>query len=256
MKKIRSINFHVGFPRVGPNLTKSIGEHFNLKDNGDVLFVSHAYFRANLRTVINTYHLGRREELNGAMRMEEFERDCADFGTIVMSQSSLLGYPRDLLAQGRLRNRALTRVRSLSCLFDAMPLTLHLLIEPQADYLARLLSSQAITISHIRPFSWYELTNGIQGQLGEHKLMIWDYREPEQMEEVFFTAMAGNKLSIKASATRRILRRVEQESKQRQREDTFAGHAKIMQELDDLYHDDLRGIDRIPGVQLIRSRNP
>lgn len=254
MSKVKSINFHFGFPRIGPKLTRDVSEQARFKGNEDIHIVSQEYFRKNLRTAINTYHLGRRQELHGDMQIEDFESDCAHFEKIVISQPSLLGYPRDLLTQGRLRNRALTRVQSISRLFQSMPLTAHLLIEPQADYLARLLGIQAIDGGLIRPFSWYELANGIQEQLGNHKLIIWDYREPEHMEAGFLTAMAGNGMARKDTATRSILQRIQQETKQQQREATYAGQASLMLELDDLYQDDLEKIDLVPGVQLIKSR--
>lgn len=252
MAALTRINFHAGFPRIGPK-SLSLLEKTLMPRNPEATHVMpREFFRANLRSLINTYSRSSRKA-EAEESIGRFIDSHSIYSFIAISQPGFLGHPGELITSFRSRARAIARMRSLSRLFVDQPLSIHLLIAPQADYLAEIAGLSVGASEFLKsPFSWAEVVEPLLKSLSGHDLTVWDFQEPELVEDDFLSTVLGQDLFYDPSKELPLFGRKSWEERQMRREMFYKNIIELRDELDRDYQVDLERLSRLHGLNLVR----
>ena len=248
-------NFHVGIPGIVPDLLNSIVQAGILKGDSSPSILSQELWQEQFRSLVNTKQLEALLNVAARRTAEATVADLSALGSVAISQHALLGTPEDCFLKHKVLPYADARIARVSDIFAAVPLTVHLTIFSQFDYLHtamnRLPKGKAFPQPSIVP-SWSKLVQRIKVAAPDRQIMVWDFENPEKIALAFMICLLDTKDDglIDAIATHLSVTIKRPEPAINSPEISGVSH-EMIDRMDAQYDFDLEEINRIEGVSLI-----
>lgn len=253
------LNLHIGIPGVIPNLLHTVVRAGFIKENNGPQILSHKLWQKHYRSLINakqreiplnvvSWHVA--EAIFSQMTMK---------GPIAGSQHAIFGRMEDCFLNERVLPQTEVRIERLKSLFSATPITYHLTIQNQFDYLFAAYLRDPKKLLDIKSFfipSWAQLVERIKSAHPESSVFVWDLEQPTRVLLSFLISLLG------VTRERQILALKELLEEELSLPYSFTPDQEVpdflqalSQRLDDQYEYDLEAIDRITGVSLMLAEN-
>jgi hypothetical protein len=247
-------NLHVGIPGIVPDLLNSIVQAGILKGDSSPSILSRKLWQEQFRNLINAKQKEAQFNVAAWRTTEATIADLSALGPVAVSQHALLGRPEDCFLKRKVLPYTDARIARISDLFAAVPLTIHLTISSQFDYLHttmnRLPKGKTFPQPSIVP-SWSELVRRIKGAAPDRQILVWDFESPEKIALAFMIFLLDTKDEELIDAIDAHL------SVTIKRPETAINSPEIPHEMinrmDAQYDFDLEAINQIEGVSLILS---
>jgi hypothetical protein len=241
-------NMHIGFPRITFRSLSFIGETVMLPDPAQTYVLSHRIFHEELRSVINNYRTAKKQE-DSLQPVKRLFKNLAKYATVSISQPGLLGASRELLFSERAIQRGASRVAAISELLSTSEVTFHIAITSQLDYVIGAFGDEARDIISERPpFSWKPVIEAIAGAAPERNFVVWNFDDPERIEEQFLCELLGQNLYY-SDVDGQLSERYSENKRL-----NIPSIASLHRQLDlyeDMFEDDILSIREIDGVSMI-----
>lgn len=248
-----TINFHIGVPRVGADLLQAVSTAVKRDGKSSLYILPQRSYRNSLRAIVNGKDLqtpGGTETLGEAVKLI---RSLASYRTVAASQHALLGTPAELVASRKKLQRVVPRVSALSKLFEAYPLSLHLSITSQSEYVSELNGENRSDLSEDAIPTWAELVGLLREAVPSRNLVVWDFERPAQIALAFLISLLETDDPALIQELQRIVYDQPSLLKVAHVGPVFDGLGDLISRLDARYEADLESISMMEGVSLIRS---
>lgn len=185
-------NLHVGIPGIVPDLLHSVVHAGLLKIDDAPAVLSRQLWQKQFRGLVNAKRKNAALDAAAWRWTEAAISDLSAYDTVAVSQHALLGGPEDCFLKPKVLPYTDARIARVSEIFAAVPLTFHLTIQSQFDYLhatmARLLASSDSLQRGIVP-SWSGLVRRIRAAAPDRKIVVWDFEQPEKVALAFMVCL-------------------------------------------------------------------
>lgn len=254
-------NLHVGLPGIAaevmqhPQLGIILGKKFGSR------VVQPEVWRANFRTAVNNGEGDSRSTRLTWELAKDTVKELSDIKATAISQPAMLGRSGDCFIRHKPLPNTFDRISHVSSIFGKSPLTIHLTVASQFDYLKMAMErSQKVhpfTVPKIVP-SWSELVLRIKDAAPDRKIVVWDFEQPRKTIVAFVVNMLD---LVDEEAVGRIYKWISSskfwDDFSQFKPDMSAISAEMAEELDAQYDADLKDIQSMPDVYLLgASRIP
>lgn len=249
----KMINFHIGAPRIGAELLQAMTAASTLTTLPDKLIFPQASYRNSIRTLVNTRRSADSMEDNWE-DAQTLIASLTHYDTVAISQHALLGTPQEIISSPRILPRAAGRIATLSSLFEGHPLTFHLAITNQVDYISTALGAGArAAIASGMTLSWFDLISQLKAAAPERPIIVWDFERPRDVALAFVVAMLDAPEDAFIEDARKLIKQHQTFEDRDSRLQNLNGLEGLLARLDDQYEVDLQAIAEAEGVSLILS---
>ena len=248
-------NLHVGIPGVAPDLLHSVVRAGLLKRDGAPAVLSPKVWQEQFRGLVNAKRSKAELDIVAWPKTKATIAALSAHDAIAGSLHALLGGPEDCFLKRKVLPYADARIARVSEVFAAVPLTFHLTIQSQFDYLQtsmnRLPEGKTLAPPGIIP-SWSALVQRIRVAAPDREILVWDFERPEKVALAFMIYLLGTNDPALIDALEAYL------SKTIQRLSPPSSHSiaglshEMIDLLDAQYDLDLQALKQIEGVLLIR----
>lgn len=252
-------NLHIGIPGVVPDLLHSIVQAGILNTDEAPQILSRKLWQDQFRRLVNA---NRTDTILASESWRIAEMTIADLSTCrscAASQHAVLGKAEDCFLKNKVLPYTEQRIKRVSQIFATVPVTYHLTIQCQIDYIS---AAMQRTPPHgvwaeprIIP-SWAELVSRIRAADPRSQIVVWDFERPDKMALAFLTTLLDVYESTLIEAiyehllkTRNMLPVLPVDYA------TLEMSSDVMDRLDLQYEIDLNAIAGIAGVSLILPKN-
>lgn len=252
-------SLHIGIPGIVPTLLETPELSQIIGSQNWAKMVPNALWQEKFRSVINremdpspsSLAMWKGAELE-ISRLEKTKR-------LVVSQHALLGRTVEGFSKKKAFPKAEERVARLNEVFKGKPITIHLTLTSQFEYLklAMLRATAPTTLPDptIVP-SWGDLVSRIRKAAPQHDIVVWDFEQPGKITTAFVVNLIGATDEVLISDIHRFLRQKGSKLSGLQLSDSSSGipydYADI---LDAQYDIDLDMISGMKKVTMIRASN-
>ena len=247
-------NLHVGIPGIVPDLLHSTVRAGLLRRDGAPAVLSQNLWQEQFRGQVNAK--GTKAALDFAVwcAVEATIAYLAAHGSVAISQHALLGNPEDCFLKRKVLPYTDARIKRVSEIFAAVPLTFHLTISSQFDYLSttmnRLPAGKALPQPCIVP-SWSALVRRIRAAAPDRQIIVWDFEQPEKVALAFMICLLDTEdSSLIETLDAHLSTTVKRPAHPNSRETPNIPH-EMIDRMDLQYDLDLEAIKQIEGVSLI-----
>ena len=251
-------NMHLGVPGVFPDLLHSIAKAGMLRSSERPYVLPRKLFQQKLRGMINATMTEASVNVMAWRAAKTFVSELSNQGTVVISQHAMLGNPESSFKK-KVLPYAEARVLRITDIFAAVPLTFHLTITNQFDYLQATMESwgegQVFPTPRNVP-SWADLVRRMKAAAPDRQIIVWDFERPEIVALAFAISMLNttdNSL-IKDLKQHMSAHFKSPEHKANRQEIPGLDH-DLIHRLDAQYDVDLAVIEVTEGVSLIRPES-
>lgn len=185
-------NLHVGLPGIAADLfvhdqlDTILGKAFSHRIVRDELW------KENVRSAVNNGEGDSRSTRLVWELARDTVRELAALKATAISQHALLGRSGDGFLKSKAFPKAFERISHLSDIFLDQPLTLHLTVASQFDYLKMAMERsnkvQPFSVPKIVP-SWSDLVFRIKDAAPERQIVVWDFEQPRKSSVAFIVNM-------------------------------------------------------------------
>jgi len=179
-------NFHIGIPWIGHDLLHSVDKARILQPNTSPYILSQNVWRDQFRHLMNKESEHPILEAWGVA-----DAKIADLlirEPVAISQHAILGSAQDWFLKRKTLPFAEYRISRILDIFAGVPLTFHLTITSQFDYIQTLMDRKILggreTSLPAIP-SWINLVQQIKNAAEGHKIVVWDFERPEKIALAF-----------------------------------------------------------------------
>ena len=177
-------NFHVGLPGIIPNLLNTMLETGFLAQLSDVSFLSRKIWQEKFRKLIN-------ETNKRTFKGEHYWQSSAEevdalsvHGGFSISIPDLMGKAEHCFEKARPLPYAETRIENVCQILSGKPITFHLTIMSQYDYLVFAAKQLSVDLKlsqiHTVP-SWSDLAQRLRVASGGAQVVVWDFEQPKKV---------------------------------------------------------------------------
>lgn len=189
-------NLHVGMPGIVPDLLESIVQAGILRGDSSPSVLSLELWQEHFRNLVNAKQKEAHLNVAAWHKTEAAIADMSARGSVAISQHALLGPPEDCFLKRKVLPYADARIARVSNIFAAAPLTVHLTMSCQFDYLHkvmhRLPKEKVFAQQSIVP-SWSDLVRRIKAAAPDRQIMVWDFENPEKIALAFMVCLLDTK---------------------------------------------------------------
>lgn len=247
-------NLHVGIPGIVPDLLHSAVHAGLLRRDGASAVLSRKLWQEQFRGLVNAKGTKAALDLAAWRAVEATIADLSAHGAVAISQHALLGSPEDCFLKRKVLPYTDARITRVSEIFAAVPLTFHLTIFSQFDYLRttmnRLPAGKALPQPGIVP-SWSALVRRIRAAAPDRQLIVWDFERPEKIALAFMIRLLDTKdPALIEALDAHLSTTIKRPAHPNSHEIPGIPH-EIIDRLDVQYDLDLEAIKQIEGVSLI-----
>lgn len=187
------LNMHIGLPGVYPNLIHDLSRQRFFRERSNCYVMSRAVWQDKLRGLVNSPPGNTELQYSARQAMELILTDAAQSKFFAASQSALLGKIEDCFLRNVVLPRAEDRVKNLAQIFEKTPITFHLTVPCQFDYLIAAAMKGNKRFCEIRSIpSWANLIGRIKLSVPDSKLVVWSFEQPEKMILAFVVSLINN----------------------------------------------------------------
>lgn len=248
-------NLHVGIPGIASDLLHSTVHAGLLKRDGAPAVLSRKLWQEQFRGLVNAKSTKATFDVAAWRATKATIADLSAYDAVAVSQHAFLGSPEDCFLKRRALPYTHARIARVSEIFADVPLTLHLTLQSQFDYLHttmnRLPAGETIPQSGLVP-SWSELVRRIKAAAPDRQIVVWDFEKPEKVALAFLICLLATKDAALIKALDALLsatiRRPEPPSGSHE---TLGIPHDLIERMDAQYDLDLEDISKIEGVSLI-----
>lgn len=248
-----TINFHIGVPRVGADLLQAVSTAVKSHRNSSLYILPQHSYRNSLRAIVNGKELQAPGDTETLRKASKLITSLAKYRTVAASQHALLGTPAELVASRKKLPRVASRVSALSRLFEAYPLSLHLSITSQSEYVSELIEGEPSHLSEDAIPTWAELVRLLRDAVPSRRLVVWDFERPAQIALAFLISLLETDDPTLIQELQRIVLEQPRLLEVAHVGPVFDGLGELIGKLDARYETDLESISMMEGVSLIRS---
>lgn len=184
-------NFHVGLPGVASELLHSCAQVDEVKSNRFFSIVPQRTWRNNFRGFLSSDG-GVNSGAGGGDIIEDLSR----FGSVAISQHAILGVQKDCFLGEVVLPKSETKIARVSELFKDFPLTFHLTIVSQFEYLISSLGRGGVgnpLLDSKSVPSWANLVKRLSLAVPNRHIVVWDFESPKKISLDFLLRMIGTK---------------------------------------------------------------
>ncbi|MFV0490397.1 MAG: hypothetical protein ACK5M4_01080 [Pseudorhodobacter sp.] len=252
-------NLHIGIPGIIPDLLHSIAQTGILKADNAPQVLPRKLWQEQFRSLVNARRTTAAFNVTDRRSAEVTIGELSARGPVAASQHALLGLPEDCFFKNKVLPYTEARIGQISEIFAAVPLTFHLTIRSQFDYLRLAMNrrpeDRALTEPRIIP-SWAQLVHRIKASAPDSQVVVWDFEQPEKVALAFLICLLdtrdGRLIETLAEYLGMTLKRPEMPLNNHE----IPGIApELADRLDVQYELDLKALDQIDGVSLILPEN-
>lgn len=249
-------NLHVGLPRIFPELLQTVAKTKLIERRSEIRILQTSVYQKRLRGLVNLREKKESTDSDPNPSIEAFISRLARYKTVAMSQHALLGPPEDIVHRGKLLPKAEGRLLRLSNIFANYPITIHIAITSQRDYLSKRVESsvseKAFALEDGVP-SWTDLVVRLKTVVPGSQIVVWDVHKPRLTVLAFLGAM----LNVVDGALLGKLRTLAESHPEVIEVPTakYVIPSHLINQLDHQFETDLLMIARMPGVTLMRSED-
>lgn len=249
-------NLHVGIPGIVPDLLHSVVYAGLLRRDGAPAVLSRKLWQEQFRGLVNAKRTKAIFDAAAWRATKATITDLSAHGAVAVSQHALLGGPEDCFLKRKVLPYTDARIARVSEIFADVPLTFHLTIQSQFDYLHntmnRLPEGKTIPLPGIVPPSWSGLVQRIKAAAPERQIIVWDFEKPEKVALAFLICLLDTKDAALIEALDAHLSVTIKRPKPPGGSHEILGVPHDMIErLDAQYDLDLKALNKIEGVSLI-----
>ena len=248
-------NLHIGTPGIIPNMVHSVEQANLLEGCSDVQILSQKTWQEQFRGLVNRDQNKASFSATDWRAVEEKVVDLSNQGPVALSQHALMGRIEDCFIKRKMLPYADKRLGRLTEIFANVPVTLHLTIQNQFDYLQaavnRLPEGKSFPEPRVVP-SWSELVRRIKAAAPGTKVVVWEFDKPEEVALSFLMYLLNIENDGLINAMRRHLRATLKRQDTTLNGDEFPGpFHELTNRMDLQYELDLLALGRMKGVSLI-----
>lgn len=252
-------NLHIGIPGIIPDLLHSVGQAGLLKEGSSPQVLPRKLWQEQFRGLINTKPMGAACNVAGWRAVEATIAELSARSFVAASQHALLGVPEDCFVTSKVLPYTEARIGRVSEIFGAVPLTFHLTILSQFDYLRatvnRLPAGAVFPKPRIIP-SWAQLVRRIKSAAPATQVVVWDFEQPEKVALAFLICLLNTKDGRLIKELDGHLRKTLKPPEMPLNNHEIPGIAQeFTAQLDVQYELDLQALDEIDGVSLILPKH-
>lgn len=247
-------NLHVGIPGIVPDLLHSVVLAGLLKRDGAPAVLSRKLWQEQFRGLVNAKRTKAAFDVAAWRAVEATIADLSTHGAVAVSQHALLGGPEDCFLKRKVLPYTDDRIAQVSEIFAAVPLTFHLTISSQFDYLHTtmlpLSAGKALPQPGIVP-SWSALVRRIRAAAPDRPLIVWDFERPEKVALAFMICLLDTKDPALIEALDAHLSKTIPPPTSSNSNEIPGITDEMIDRLDAQYDLDLEALKQIEGVSLI-----
>lgn len=185
-------NLHIGIPGVVPDLLHSITQAGILNTDGAPKILSREVWHSQFRGIVNA---NRNDTISNSKSWNAAKMTIADLSAyrcVAASQHALLGKAKDCFLKNRVLPYTEERIKRVSQVFATVPVTYHLTIQCQIDYLNATIqrTPEHGVFSELRIIpSWAQLVSRIRAADPHSQIVVWDFERPDKMALAFLICL-------------------------------------------------------------------
>lgn len=252
-------NFHIGLPGLASDLLSSVSQADVFKTGATARVMPQERWREQFRGLVNTEGADPTSKIKAVRTAERAIADWAKDGAVAISQHALLGAPEDCFLKEKPLPHADARIERVSELFASVPLTFHIAVQNQLDYLLAAMNRrpESRIAQKLRTIpSWSQLALRIKMAAPGRQIIVWDMEQPNKTTLAFAISM----LDVSDSASIIIqnwprARIMTQSNQMAGNLETQGLSSDLVDRLDAQYDLDLEEISQIEGVSLVLPQN-
>ncbi|WP_386684784.1 hypothetical protein [Loktanella sp. R86503] len=252
-------NLHLGLPGIIPDLLHSVSQPGILMSEGLPQVLSRQLWREQFRGLINAKRKEAMVDVSAWRKIETAIASLSVHGTVAASQHSLLGGAEDCFWKQSVLPYTKNRIGRISDIFTDVPVTFHLTIQGQFDYLyevvSRMPEGKGFPEPRITP-SWAQLVRRIRTAAPRSRIVVWDFEHPEKVTLAFLISLLDTTDDKIIDALEKYLLNIPQPSKTLLSNHKITGISQSwIDKLDFQYERDLAEISCMENVSLILPEN-
>lgn len=190
-------NLHVGIPGIVPDLLHSVVHAGLLRRDDAPAVLSRRLWQEQFRGLVNAKRTKAALDVAAWRTTKATISDLSAHDAVAVSQHALLGGPEDCFLKRKVLPYTDARIARVSEIFADVPLTFHLTIQTQFDYLhttmSRLPEGKIIPLQGIVPPSWSGLVRRIKAAAPDRQIIVWDFERPEKVALAFMICLLDTK---------------------------------------------------------------
>jgi len=249
-------NLHAGIPGIVPDVLQHVVQDGLLKSNNAPVVLSHKIWQEQFRGLVNAAKQKGTLDVAAWRATEETISNMSARGSVAISQHALLGRPEDCFLKRKVLPYADARIAMVSKIFAAAPLTFHLTISSQFDYLRNILHRPSTRVATSEPKifpTWISLVQRIRKAAPDRQIVVWDFERPEKAVLPFLVRLLDINDSALIQNLERYLSNKFPGLSYTHNQEISGISRDTVERMDAQYELDLEAIKNIKGVSLILS---
>lgn len=189
-------NLHIGIPGVVPDLLQAVAQAGLLKADHGPQILPRKLWQEQFRGLVNAKRKEAAFNVAGWRATEGAIAELSARGSVAASLHALLGGAEDCFLKSKVLPYTEARIGRVSEIFAAVPLTFHLTIQSQFDYLRatveRVPEGKVFPEPRTVP-SWAQLVRRIKAAAPGSQIVVWDFERPDKVALAFLICLLDTK---------------------------------------------------------------
>lgn len=249
-------NFHIGLPGIASELLNSVyDEGFLTGVNGHYIMPKKLW-KERFRSLVNVSPRKTICDTGAWLETAAIVSDLSKYESVAISRHSFLGKPEDCFSELGALPKTTARISRISDVFSSIPLTFHLTISPQFEYLYSVTRNSteidSAPTNGMVP-SWADLVHRIKASAPHRRILVWDFEQPEKVALPFLISLIGIENSYFVDKLREHLGGSLKYCMDSDSEpENLNIHSRFSNQLDLQYDVDFNLMEQIEGVSVLR----
>ena len=251
------LNLHIGIPGLFPRMLHLATVGMLNKEQPYLL--PEKQYQEKFRSVINSKRKESEVDFNLRLEAQLAAVELSERGTLAISQHAMLGSMEDCFRKDKVLPYSEVRVSEVSRVFASVPITFHLTITNQFDYLRAAMErkGKGTTFSEESSVpSWASLVQRIKAAAPNRQIVVWDFERPERIALAFAISMLDTTdETLIEELHRRLSRSFKKKGSLMTSHEIPSMDHELNTRLDAQYDADLVAIKLMEGVSLVESES-